>query len=504
MPLAGPARRPVGGRRLFLGALVVFTVGSLLAGMAQTSTSSSPPGSSRRSVAASSSRSATAAASHLFEGHARPRALGTVGRPHVPRHGRRAVPRRGDPRVRPARGVAGIAAGLGLVGSPAGTPSRRPGAGPSTSTSRSGSSPCARVGGVARLGDAATPWPRRRSPGAALFSLALASGLVWRDDRRRVATQAAPRRPAHARRRRSDRRRAHRDRRARSSTRSAEPTRSWTRASSGPSRSASAALVSLLTGYAFATAIIGGAVFVDRVLYGGPDDQRLALGALAAATAVGALASGFARPDPVRSGSSRSSGLALASPGSLAMATWDAEVSIESGAQPAWRALRARLRADGDAALDGRRRSRRPTRVRDGLGGRHGRPDDRDGRRPRRPDGVRLDPDRPPLRPGLWHARTRTSRSSRRRCATARCVTRSSSTRSRRGRPREAAAIMVGTLPRRRGDRHGPGGGLPGARSSVARRRMLADDVARGPRIRRGSEPARWTRRHDVEPAIAL
>jgi MFS family permease len=35
-------------------------------------------------------------------------------------------------------------------------------------------------------------------------------------------------------------------------------------------------------------------VFVDRVLYGGPDDQRLALGALAAATALGALISGFA------------------------------------------------------------------------------------------------------------------------------------------------------------------------------------------------------------------
>jgi Major Facilitator Superfamily len=55
-----------------------------------------------------------------------------------------------------------------------------------------------------------------------------------------------------------------------------------------------AALVSALTGYAFATAIIGGAVFVDRVLYGGPDEQRLALGALAGATAVGALVSGFA------------------------------------------------------------------------------------------------------------------------------------------------------------------------------------------------------------------
>ena len=56
----------------------------------------------------------------------------------------------------------------------------------------------------------------------------------------------------------------------------------------------SAALVSLLTGYGFATAIVGAAVFVDRVLYGGPDEQRLALGALAAATAVGALLSGFA------------------------------------------------------------------------------------------------------------------------------------------------------------------------------------------------------------------
>ena len=55
-----------------------------------------------------------------------------------------------------------------------------------------------------------------------------------------------------------------------------------------------AVLLSLLTGYALATAIIGGAVFVDRVHYGGPDEQQLALGALAAAMAVGALASGLA------------------------------------------------------------------------------------------------------------------------------------------------------------------------------------------------------------------
>ena len=56
---------------------------------------------------------------------------------------------------------------------------------------------------------------------------------------------------------------------------------------------AAAAAVSALTGYGFATAIIGGAVFVDRVLYGGPADQRLVLGALAAATAIGALAAGW-------------------------------------------------------------------------------------------------------------------------------------------------------------------------------------------------------------------
>ena len=88
-----------------------------------------------------------------------------------------------------------------------------------------------------------------------------------------------------------------------------------------------AALVSLLTGYAFATAIIGGAVFVDRVLYGGPDEQRLALGALALATAVGALASGFL----VRVASYRLVtlvGLALSVGGLVAMAGWSPETDI--------------------------------------------------------------------------------------------------------------------------------------------------------------------------------
>lgn len=57
---------------------------------------------------------------------------------------------------------------------------------------------------------------------------------------------------------------------------------------------AAAVLLSFLTGYALVTAIIGAAVFVDRVRYEGPAEQRLVLGALGAAMAVGALGSGFA------------------------------------------------------------------------------------------------------------------------------------------------------------------------------------------------------------------
>jgi hypothetical protein len=57
--------------------------------------------------------------------------------------------------------------------------------------------------------------------------------------------------------------------------------------------SRSAVLVSLFTGYALATAIIAAAVWVDRVRYGGPAEQRLFLGALALAMAVGAIGAGY-------------------------------------------------------------------------------------------------------------------------------------------------------------------------------------------------------------------
>ena len=54
-----------------------------------------------------------------------------------------------------------------------------------------------------------------------------------------------------------------------------------------------AVLVSLLTGYALATAIVGMAAFVDRVRFAGPEEQRLTLGSLALAMAIGAFVSGF-------------------------------------------------------------------------------------------------------------------------------------------------------------------------------------------------------------------
>ena len=99
---------------------------------------------------------------------------------------------------------------------------------------------------------------------------------------------------------------------------------------------ASAALVSLLTGYGFATAIIGGAVFVDRVLYGGPDLQRVALGSLAAATAAGALLSGLAlRALGLRL--TTMAGLLAAIAALAAMATWTPATPI--GEVAAWLAL---------------------------------------------------------------------------------------------------------------------------------------------------------------------
>ena len=290
MPLAGRLTDVWGSRRLFLAALAVFTVGSALAGRAQ----SLEELIAARLVQAAGGGAlvpvATAAASHLFEGHARPRALGVVGALtflgmaagpflgaailsaiHV--EGALARARLDDPLLLEA--LAPAWRWVFYVNVPVG------------------------IAALAIAWAASHGWdtPRRGGRvdvlGAAVFSIALAAGLValtllgaergsdpgdldpaavtpWLAAIAVVATLIA----IAAGLRRSDP--------------FLDPRLFRIRAFS------SAAIVSLLTGYGLATAIVGGAVFVDRVLYGGPAQQQVALGALAAATALGALVSGFA------------------------------------------------------------------------------------------------------------------------------------------------------------------------------------------------------------------
>jgi MFS family permease len=287
MPLAGRLTDMWGARRLFLAALVVFTVGSLLAGLAQDLDQLI----AARLVQAAGGGAlipvATAAASHLFEGPARPRALGIIGA--LTFLGMAAGPFVGAAvleTVHPETALtqAGITSGPLLttiapawrwvfyVNVPIGI--------------------CA----LAVAWAASAGWDTRRSParvdalGAVLFSVALAAtlaGITLIGNAEEVfglptsvavaALLAAGamcgvftvwhglRRPDPF----------------------LDPRLFTDRVFS------SAALISLLTGYGLATAIVGGAVFVDRVLYGGPEQQRVVLGALAGAMAIGALASGF-------------------------------------------------------------------------------------------------------------------------------------------------------------------------------------------------------------------
>src|SRR5437660_9747300 len=79
MPLAGRLADVWGARRLFLAALVAFTVGSLLAGLAQSLDALIVARLIQALGGGTLVPVATAAVSHLFEGHARPRALGAIG-----------------------------------------------------------------------------------------------------------------------------------------------------------------------------------------------------------------------------------------------------------------------------------------------------------------------------------------------------------------------------------------------------------------------------------------
>ena len=79
MPVAGRLADLYGARRLFLWALVIFTLGSLLAGAAPTLELLIVARLVQAVGGGALVPVATSAASHLFTGQSRPRALGVVG-----------------------------------------------------------------------------------------------------------------------------------------------------------------------------------------------------------------------------------------------------------------------------------------------------------------------------------------------------------------------------------------------------------------------------------------
>ena len=321
MPMAGRLADLWGTRRLFMGALVVFTIGSALAGAAQTMD---------QLIAARLVQAVgggvlvpvgTAAASHLYGGAARPRALGVIGAltflgmaagPVVGAailasvHPEAAIQAAGmeDPLasiLAPAWRwvfylnipIAIIALALAWAASPGWETPRRPGRIDIGSAALYGVALVALLIGLTLIG---TTSVGGLAVDPAVVTIALMVVAL-------LATVAAVAR----------------------GLRIDDPFIDPRLFKSVPF--SSAAVVSLLTGYAFATAIIGGAVFVDRVLYGGPDEQRLALGALAGATAVAALLSGFL----VRFVSLRVVtlvGLLLSVAGLLVMASWTSDAAL--------------------------------------------------------------------------------------------------------------------------------------------------------------------------------
>ena len=328
MPLAGRLGDLWGNRRPFLAALVVFTVGSALAGASQTLEQLI----AARLVQAVGGGAliplATSAAAHLFGGDARPRALGVVGA--LTFLGMAAGPFLGAAildAVHPDAALArlGVAPGSGLdavfvpswrwifyVNVPVGiialaiawaasagwdTP-RRPGRVDLVGAGLVAAALIGTIGALTLLGSQSSATDDGLNP--VLVASALAA----------LAAVAIPLAVVHG---------------FRTHDPFLDP-----RLFRLPAF-ASAALVSLLTGYGLATAIVGAAVFVDRVLYGGPDEQRMALGALAAATALGALVSGWAlRMLGLRLVTV--AGLAVSVAGLVVMAGWTPDTTVAAAA----------------------------------------------------------------------------------------------------------------------------------------------------------------------------
>ena len=320
MPLAGRLTDLWGARRLFLAALTVFTLGSLLAGLAQ----SLDQLIAARLVQALGGGAiipvATAAASHMFEGAGRPRALGIIGA--LTFLGMAAGPFVGAAVLETVHPETALA-NLGIAGGPV----------------VDATSPAWRwvfyvnvpigICGLAIAWAASSGWDtehvraRLDVVGAILFTAGLGGILAGVT----LVGEAGPifgipvnvavasligsgatcllLAILHG---------------LRTRVPFLDPRLFADRVFS------SAALISLLTGYGMATAIVGGAVFVDRVLYGGPDAQRVVLGAIAGAMALGALASGFlARVISLRV--LTLGGLALAAGGLAWMSSWSPDVS---------------------------------------------------------------------------------------------------------------------------------------------------------------------------------
>ncbi len=283
MPLAGRAADRYGLPRLFILALAVFAVGSVLSGLAQSLDQLIAARVVQGIGAGAVVPLATAGASHLFEGPSRARALGVVG--------------------------AFTFLGMALGPFAGATILQSLQLGPALATAGTGESPLAALLApswrwIFYLGAplailamiytwaAAPAWPRIQTRGgldafgASLFTAALAAGLLGltRLGEEDVGFPG----PVEL---------------GLAALLLGTAAVAWNLRARDPfldlrllrDRTFSAAVVlSLLTGYALATAIIGAAVFVDRVRYAGPNEQQLVLGALALAMAVGALGAGFA------------------------------------------------------------------------------------------------------------------------------------------------------------------------------------------------------------------
>jgi len=283
MPLAGRAADRYGLPRLFILALAVFALGSVLSGMAQTLDQLIAARILQGIGAGAVVPLATAGASHLFDGPSRARALGVVG--------------------------AFTFLGMALGPFAGATVLQSLQLGPVLTTAGTGESPLATLlapswrwifylgAPLATLSiiytwAAAPAWPRTSTRGgldvfgASLFTAALAAGLLGLTRLGEPGTGFPG--PAVL---------------GLAALLLGVAAIAWNLRAPDPfldlrllrDRIFSAAvLLSLLTGYALATAIIGAAVFVDRVRYAGPHEQQVVLGALALAMAVGALGAGFA------------------------------------------------------------------------------------------------------------------------------------------------------------------------------------------------------------------